>query len=114
MSSLVNAGERSVAGKMTRSGFVTRKSRPPASTTVASDKGRPAYARASGPRLRPLVRRGGGRHVARVRVAGAQEEEPAGGEGAEEQQEGDLEAPRGARRHDRVRSHRRLLGRDAR
>src|SRR5215207_822831 len=36
MSSLVTACERSVAGKMTRSPLVTRRSRPPASTIVAS------------------------------------------------------------------------------
>ena len=37
MSSLVTAPERSVIGKITRSGLDTRKSRPPASTIVASD-----------------------------------------------------------------------------
>src|SRR3954449_12825696 len=37
MSSLVTSAVRSVAGKITRSGLVTRTSRPPASTTVASD-----------------------------------------------------------------------------
>src|SRR4029079_17493027 len=37
MSSLVTAAERSVAGKITRSPLVTRRSRPPASTMVASD-----------------------------------------------------------------------------
>src|SRR3954451_20415992 len=36
MSSLVTAAERSVAGKITRSPLVTRRSRPPASTMVAS------------------------------------------------------------------------------
>src|SRR5436309_10837809 len=36
MSSLVIAPERSVAGKITRSGLVTRRFRPPASTIVAS------------------------------------------------------------------------------
>src|SRR3954454_2474609 len=36
MSSLVTAAERSVAGKITRSPLVTRSSRPPASTMVAS------------------------------------------------------------------------------
>src|SRR4029453_10153451 len=37
MSSLVTAPERSVIGKITRSGLDTRKSRPPASTIIASD-----------------------------------------------------------------------------
>src|SRR5215203_1976165 len=37
MSSLVTAAERSVAGKITRSALVTRRSRPPASTMVASE-----------------------------------------------------------------------------
>src|SRR3954451_15446859 len=37
MSSFVTATERSVAGKITRSPLVTRRSRPPASTMVASD-----------------------------------------------------------------------------
>src|SRR4051794_21646734 len=37
MSSLVSSAVRSVAGKITRSGLDTRSSRPPASTTVASD-----------------------------------------------------------------------------
>src|SRR4051812_11056216 len=37
MSSFVTAAERSVAGKITRSPLVTRRSRPPASTMVASD-----------------------------------------------------------------------------
>src|SRR4051794_4117797 len=37
MSSLVTSPERSVAGKITRSGLETRNSRPPASTVVASD-----------------------------------------------------------------------------
>ena len=37
MSSFVTAAVRSVAGKITRSALVTRRSRPPASTMVASD-----------------------------------------------------------------------------
>src|SRR4051794_26741680 len=37
MSSFVIASERSVCGKITRSALVTRSSRPPASTIVASD-----------------------------------------------------------------------------
>src|SRR5438876_445320 len=37
MSSFVTSAVRSVAGKITRSGFETRTSRPPASTAVASD-----------------------------------------------------------------------------
>jgi hypothetical protein len=41
MSSLVTAPERSLIGKITRSGLDTRKSRPPASTIVASDAAMP-------------------------------------------------------------------------
>src|SRR6266536_1340717 len=41
MSSLVTARERSVIGKITRSGLDTRKSRPPASTIAASDAAMP-------------------------------------------------------------------------
>src|SRR3954447_16842751 len=37
MSSFVTAAVRSVGGKITRSGLETRRSRPPASTVVASD-----------------------------------------------------------------------------
>ena len=37
MSSFVTAAVRSVAGKITRSPLVTRRSRPPASTMVASE-----------------------------------------------------------------------------
>src|ERR671933_2352365 len=37
MSSFVSAGVRSVAGKITRSGLETRRSRPPASMVVASE-----------------------------------------------------------------------------
>src|SRR5215207_9434025 len=37
MSSLLTGADRSVAGKITRSGLLTRSSRPPASTIVASD-----------------------------------------------------------------------------
>src|SRR4051794_13523984 len=39
MSSLVTGPERSVAGKITRAGLLTRSSRPPASTIVLSDAG---------------------------------------------------------------------------
>src|SRR5918995_5701927 len=45
MSSLVTALERSVIGKITRSGLVTRKSRPPASTIMASDAAMPGVLR---------------------------------------------------------------------
>src|SRR5438876_8286708 len=38
MSSLVTGRERSVFGKITRSGFDTRNSRPPASTTATSER----------------------------------------------------------------------------
>src|SRR5215210_931440 len=41
MSSLVTGPERSVFGKITRSGLDTRRSRPPASMIVASDAGMP-------------------------------------------------------------------------
>jgi hypothetical protein len=41
MSSLVTAPERSVIGKITRSGLDTRKSRPPAPTIMASDAAMP-------------------------------------------------------------------------
>src|SRR4051794_1852396 len=50
MSSLVTSGERSVAGKITRSGLDTRRSRPPASMIVASDG---AMAPSSTTRRRP-------------------------------------------------------------
>src|SRR4029453_10525561 len=45
MSSLVTAPERSVVGKITRSGLDTRKSRPPASTITASDAAMPGVLR---------------------------------------------------------------------
>src|ERR671919_2116049 len=45
MSSLVTALERSVIGKITRSGLDTRKSRPPASTIIASDAAMPGVLR---------------------------------------------------------------------
>jgi hypothetical protein len=38
---LVISAERSVAGKITRSALVTRRSRPPASMIVASEAGMP-------------------------------------------------------------------------
>src|ERR1700716_3679455 len=41
MSSFVTSPERSVGGKITRSGLDTRRSRPPASTIVASDSAIP-------------------------------------------------------------------------
>ncbi len=44
-SSLVNAPERSVIGKITRSGLDTRRSRPPASTIIASDAAMPGVLR---------------------------------------------------------------------
>src|SRR4051812_18922698 len=53
MSSLVTAGVRSVAGKITRSGLVTRRSRPPASTIVASAAGMPGVLTCSDARERP-------------------------------------------------------------
>jgi hypothetical protein len=43
MSSLLIAAERSVGGKITRSGLDTRNSRPPASTMVASGLGIPEF-----------------------------------------------------------------------
>ena len=49
MSSLVTAPERSVAGKITRSGLDTRRSRPPASTIVASDAAMPRSSTATSP-----------------------------------------------------------------
>jgi hypothetical protein len=42
---LVTAPERSVIGKITRSGLDTRKSRPPASTIIASDAAMPGVLR---------------------------------------------------------------------
>src|SRR5215210_314191 len=52
MSSLVTAAERSVVGKITRSGLETRNWRPPASTIVASDGAMPGVLRQ--PRPAPL------------------------------------------------------------
>src|SRR5215218_6219658 len=45
MSSLVTSPERSVIGKITRSGLDTRKSRPPAATVVSSDAAIPGVLR---------------------------------------------------------------------
>src|SRR5687768_1394953 len=47
MSSLVTGPDRSVAGKMTRSALVTRRSRPPASTIVLSDAAMPVSSTAT-------------------------------------------------------------------
>src|SRR5919197_4811433 len=49
MSSLVTGPDRSVLGKITRSGLDTRKSRPPASTIVASDVAMPRSSTARTP-----------------------------------------------------------------
>src|SRR3954471_19903248 len=68
MSSFVNAGVRSVAGKITRLGLEMRTSRPPASTKASSAKGslrkrdaRPACAHVVGARLGGRRDRGRGR-----------------------------------------------------
>src|SRR4029453_6671678 len=57
MSSLVTAPERSVIGKITRSGLDTRKSRPPASTIIAPDAATPGVLRHRRPRTPPRLRR---------------------------------------------------------
>src|SRR4051794_11187712 len=66
MSSLVTGSEWSVGGKITRSGLVTRSSRPPASTIVASEVAMP-------PRLGAAVdgdrRSAGGRRLRRDQEA---------------------------------------------
>ena len=53
MSSLVTAALRSVAGKITRSALDTRRSRPPASTVVASDAAMPGVLRHGHPARSP-------------------------------------------------------------
>src|SRR5919204_1498677 len=53
MSSLVTASERSVIGKITRSGLDTRRSRPPASTIVTSGRAMPGSSMQRSPRTPP-------------------------------------------------------------
>src|SRR5829696_7300348 len=79
MSSLVSAPERSVGGKITRSGLDTRSSRPPASTIVASAFAMPLSCTATAPgahgpgclvvvAVAPGKPRHGERQLARVEV----------------------------------------------
>src|SRR5215207_125950 len=94
MSSLVTGPERSVAGKITRAGLLTRSSRPPASTIVLSDAAMLCGTYGTGPARHT---RSGGRRRREARLPSG----PPLGESAvldaEDDDRGELHRPAGRR-----------------